>query len=263
MDIINEYFTTYYQLNYKNFIQNYEITLSEFTEILRHKNVDFDDLSTSEIEGFFLKELIKAVTKKNFEINKKSKERNEIVFKKIGVTEEEYFNLDSEKFNKYHKLLIEVSKEVTDLNEKETIFLTSFNSKIHFLGNKLNKAGISYRVLNDETIVFNQKENDKEKSIETKPLIDLSESKGTEKIIMLQQLGVLDFLKSKQPFIQSTNKLAEAISGFTGINSGTVQSYINPMNDNTTNQKNNPMTKLKTVTKVNQKLISIGYNPPQ
>lgn len=263
MDIINKYFTTYYQSNDKNFILNYEITLSKFTEILRHINIDFDDLSSSEIEVFFLKELIKVVIKKNFEIIKKGKERSDIVFKKIGVTEEEYFNSGSEKFKEYHKLYIDKSKEVPDLNEKETILLTSFNSKIHFLGNKLNKVGFSYRVSDDETIVFNQKENDKEKSIETKPLIDLSDSKGTEKIIMLQQLGILDFLKSKQPFIQSTNKLAEAISGFTGINSGTVQSYINPMNDNTTNQKNNPMTKPKTVSKVNQKLISIGYNPPQ
>ena len=73
----------------------------------------------------------------------------------------------------------------------------------------------------------------------------------------------LDFLKSKQPFIQSTYKLAEAISGFTGEKTETIQSYINPMNDSTNLQKNNPMTKQKTVSKVNQRLISIGFNPPK
>lgn len=98
---------------------------------------------------------------------------------------------------------------------------------------------------------------------ENTPLIDFSDSKGPEKIVMLNQLGILDFLKSKQPFIQSTNKLAEAISGFTGEKAGTIQSYINPMNNPTSSQKNNPMTKQNVVSKVNQKLISIGYNPPE
>lgn len=94
-------------------------------------------------------------------------------------------------------------------------------------------------------------------------LIDFSDSKGTEKIIFLQQLGILDFLKNQQPFMQSTNKLAQAISTFTGEKVTTIQSYINPMNDPTSIQKNNPLTKEKLVAKVNQKLISIGYNPPQ
>lgn len=95
------------------------------------------------------------------------------------------------------------------------------------------------------------------------PINDFSDALGTEKIVMLQQLGILDYLKSKQPFIQSTNKLAEVISGFTGEKTSTIQSYINPMNNPTTSQKNNPMTKRKIVSKVNQKLISIGFNPPK
>lgn len=95
------------------------------------------------------------------------------------------------------------------------------------------------------------------------PLIDFSDAKGTEKIVMLQQLGILDFLKNQQPFMQSTNKLAEVISGFTGEKAETIQSYINPMNNPTTAQKNNPMTKQMVVSKINQKLISIGYTPPE
>jgi len=106
------------------------------------------------------------------------------------------------------------------------------------------------------------KYNEKEKTIKT-DTIDYSETKGTEKIIFLKQLGILDHLKEKQPFDMSTNALASAISGFTGIKAGTVQSYINPINNPTTDQKNNPLNTEKAVQKVNNKLLSIGYKPPK
>lgn len=90
-------------------------------------------------------------------------------------------------------------------------------------------------------------------------IIDLSNSNGTEKIIFLEKLGVLDYLKNKEPFNRSTNALASVISGFTGIDSKTVQSYINPINNPTVIQKNNPLNSKKTVQRVNQKLLNIGF----
>jgi len=89
--------------------------------------------------------------------------------------------------------------------------------------------------------------------------IDLSDSKGTEKIIFLKQLGILDFLREKQPFNLSTNALASALSGITGIKHKTLQSYINPIDNPTAKQKNNPLKNKKLVNEVNQKLISLGY----
>ncbi|WP_370477235.1 hypothetical protein [Tamlana flava] len=92
-------------------------------------------------------------------------------------------------------------------------------------------------------------------------LLDLSDAKGTEKIIMLKLLGIFDFLKSKEPFSASTNALAAAISGFTGIKVTTVQSYINPINNINVDQKNNPLRNEKAIQKVKTKLASIGFNP--
>jgi hypothetical protein len=91
--------------------------------------------------------------------------------------------------------------------------------------------------------------------------IDLSDAKGTEKIIMLHKLGVLDFLKEQEPFKYSINALASAISGITGEKQTVIQSYINPIFSKSVGQKNNPLATEKTVNKVTQKLISIGYNP--
>ena len=91
-------------------------------------------------------------------------------------------------------------------------------------------------------------------------ILNLSDTKGTEKIIMLKKLGVFDFLKTKEPFNLSTNSLASAISGITGIDVTTVQSYINPIDNPNVSQKNNPLKTNKTVSIVDKKLSSIGFN---
>lgn len=92
-------------------------------------------------------------------------------------------------------------------------------------------------------------------------LIDLYDTSGTEKILMLDELGILNFLKEKAPFNLSTNLLAGAISGITGIKVETVQSYINPMFSKNVEQKNNPRNSIKTLTKVRSKLNLLRYNP--
>lgn len=97
--------------------------------------------------------------------------------------------------------------------------------------------------------------------IENNQSIDLSDTKGTEKIIMLYKMGIFDFLRKQEPFNASTNALASAISGITGIDVKTVQSYINPIDNPTVDQKNNPLTSTKTVNKVIQKLSDIPYIP--
>ena len=93
--------------------------------------------------------------------------------------------------------------------------------------------------------------------------VDLSDTKGTEKIIMLYKLGVLDFLKEKHPFISSVNSLASALSGVTGINQGTVQSYINPIFSNQVDKTKSPLSSEKSVKKVTEKLLSIGFKPQE
>lgn len=87
----------------------------------------------------------------------------------------------------------------------------------------------------------------------------IENAKGTEKIVMLYKLGIIDFLKNKEPFNTSTNSLASVVSTFTGIKQTHVypmlQTIINPNN----NQKNNPLNTKKTVSKIEQTLNSIGF----
>jgi hypothetical protein len=89
------------------------------------------------------------------------------------------------------------------------------------------------------------------------PLIDYSDSKLTEKIIALTEIGVLDFLKQKEPFNMSTNKMAEFLSLCLGEKTTSIQSYINAIINNS-DQSKSPYNTTKTVEKVKQKLIQIG-----
>ena len=106
--------------------------------------------------------------------------------------------------------------------------------------------------------IIESKENNNEK--QTKEYsIDLSDAKITEKIIMLHELGILDFLRKQEPFNMSINSLASVLSAITGNNQKTIQSYINPIFSKKTSQKNNPLTKEKTKQKVLKILNQIGF----
>lgn len=89
---------------------------------------------------------------------------------------------------------------------------------------------------------------------------DLSDTSITEKIIYLKKLGIIEFLKAKQPFLSSTNSLATVLSAVTGAKASTIQSMINPMFSKNVDDKNNPMNSQKTVEKVQKQLNKIGFN---
>jgi hypothetical protein len=92
--------------------------------------------------------------------------------------------------------------------------------------------------------------------------IDLSNTTATEKIIYLQKLGVIDFLRKKQPFNTSINSLAIILSAITGVNPETkhIQSMLNPIISKEAGQKNNPLNSKNAVLKVENQLINIGFN---
>lgn len=105
-------------------------------------------------------------------------------------------------------------------------------------------------------IIFNEQEN--KKDVET-PAIDLSDSTATEKIIYLNKLGVIDFLRNHQPFSNSVNSLATILSGLTGEKSGTIQPMLNAMLGKNIDTKNNPLNSPKPTNKVEQQLLKIGF----
>jgi hypothetical protein len=90
--------------------------------------------------------------------------------------------------------------------------------------------------------------------------IDLSDTTATEKIIYLHKLGVIDFLRTQQPFISVPDKVSQVISAFTGINIDTVRPMVRPIINNDFEDRKNPLNSQKPVNKVTKQLIQIGFN---
>lgn len=145
-----------------------------------------------------------------------------------------------------------------------------YNLKYSFLKLKLGRrsAGVEVKKEIETTIIRELKPiediNTRLKDIELKEgEINLGNISNKEKIIMLNELGILEFLKQKTPFDASVNSLARVISAITGMKTESIQSDINPMFNPKSSQKNNPYETKKTVEKAKQILATIGYIPPK
>ena len=90
---------------------------------------------------------------------------------------------------------------------------------------------------------------------------DLSDTSTVEKIIYLNELGIIDFLRTKPEFIGSTNLMATVLSAITGIKATTLQPSLNRLTSNDTADKNHPYRTKKTVDKVRQTLIDKNIKP--
>lgn len=89
-------------------------------------------------------------------------------------------------------------------------------------------------------------------------LIDHSESSLAAKIIALNEVGIIDFLREKEPFNLSTNSLANYLSLCLGEKATSIQPCINPMINEGVQQDNSPYKSENNVKMVKQKLINIG-----
>lgn len=137
----------------------------------------------------------------------------------------------------------------------------SYRKQKEFLEDKILELGYEFFKSTSDNI--NQKyDYRKIKTISTsKPPLDLSETSMSEKIIYLELLGIIDFIKAKPKMGISNNGLASVLSAITGGKTETIQSYINPINNPMVSQKNNPLNKEKNVLKVKKILIELGIKP--
>ena len=91
-------------------------------------------------------------------------------------------------------------------------------------------------------------------------LVDLSDTTATEKIIYLEKLGIIDFLRSQQPFISVPDKVSQIVSAITGVKIGSVRPMLRPILNKDFEDKNNPLNSKKAVERVEKQLIRIGLN---
>jgi hypothetical protein len=114
-----------------------------------------------------------------------------------------------------------------------------------------------------ETIILNYVTKEQLNSVEpqqpeTEPL-DLSDSSGVEKIIYLNELGIIDFLRTKTTAGISNSGLASVLSGITGMNPDTIKSSLNRLPKDNTIDNKHPYYTEKTVSKIKTFLAKLGF----
>lgn len=95
---------------------------------------------------------------------------------------------------------------------------------------------------------------------ESEPL-DLSNTSAVEKIIYLNELGIIDFLRTKPEFMLSANLMATFLSAITDEKAATLQTSINRLINNDTDDKNHPYKTKGTVNKIRQTFIDKNIKP--
>jgi hypothetical protein len=90
-------------------------------------------------------------------------------------------------------------------------------------------------------------------------LLDLSDTSLIEKVVYLEKLGVIEFLRGQRPFSTSANSVANVLSAITGAKPTSLQPIINPLINKDYYNKNYPLNSKKTVISVEGKLTSLGY----
>jgi len=93
------------------------------------------------------------------------------------------------------------------------------------------------------------------------PLLNLSSTSAQAKLIYLNELGIIDFLREKKPFKTSVNKLATVLSAITDERASTLQPALNSMLSTYTNApEKSPYHSKKTAPKIQKHLIEIGFD---
>ena len=93
--------------------------------------------------------------------------------------------------------------------------------------------------------------------LEPEPL-DLSDSSIAEKIALLYESGIIEFLHKKDGKPHTVNSIASLLSGITGVDPKTIQSAINPFINTHSTSKGTPAK--STLNKAKTKIIDLGFN---
>lgn len=98
-------------------------------------------------------------------------------------------------------------------------------------------------------------------NIAPEEFLDFSKNSIAERIVIMKELGILDYLQIKmnqESVGFSANKLAELLSSFTNVSQSTLQSYLNPLISRGVKERNSPLTP-NNIKKAHQKLLKIGF----
>lgn len=207
--------------------------------------------------------------KRNLQDYKDSRENNlnslEIEIKKtftnlnkfllqLGIYKSESNFISAYQLRDYYKVRTELYKKFMEDYGIE-IYKTPFKEKFDSL-----ISNIATSLDTDELKFINQLQNNQLNTISTDDIEnDFSNNEDKEKLIILEKLKIIDYIKSIQTKPKTISHTAEILSAITGIKSTTLYTYLRPMlnanrddNDNNSPYKNteNILNANKTIQKL-------------
>jgi hypothetical protein len=262
LDFFNSLFSEFAFFNEN--IENYLTIKNHFNNF--DNNQDYDNLVNNEIfslnlshqyealvkiirekypvklrEGVILKscEYIESTSEFLSSMNYGNEDQMDTILKEI-----EFFNYNEKIEYLIQCKYISLKKEDLFIDRRGITIASKIDLEIERLG-QLKQLKIE---TNTETLISTEIFNE----------IDLSNSSAVQKIIYLNELGIIDLLKNQPCFKASVNNLATVLSAITGENIKTLQPILNPMFNKNTVQKNNPYSSKSAVKNVKSQLINLG-----
>lgn len=136
-------------------------------------------------------------------------------------------------------------------------FLTDFIEKTNIFFPELDELeSISYSRLKNN---LKTHQSDTQQTEITHELEEVTYAPLVKKVIYLEKLGIIDFIKNQKPFNTSINSMANVLANVIGANPASLQPLLNGLINDVDSSKN-PLHSKKNVNAVETYLIKIGFN---
>jgi hypothetical protein len=168
-------------------------------------------------------------------------------YKKQGEDNDEINFIETEIILITESIRLIIENQKSELKEKEEI---DFNNLLNEKYSSSYKKIISFLETRKSELL-------PESSLSES--VDLSDTSAVEKIIYLNELGIIDFLRTKSKAGISNSSLASILSGITGIKADTLKPSLNRLSSNDKLDNRHPYYTKKTVIKVRKFLDNLGF----
>ena len=203
------------ELLFEEYPEEIEISLNKYTDIMNDKLNDYRNFLTN--------------YKNEFDNLDKSFTREEIIdyWEKCNFwTKNNRYTIIDDR----HKYLKEfyIPSPFDDKIILDETKIKNFNYAVTKICNFINEIVAKLKPVKNKTEIENNSETQTTEQIET-PENDFSDNDDKVKLIILEKLGVIDYIKTIQTKPETISHTAEILSSFTGITSKTLYTYLRPM----------------------------------
>lgn len=187
----------------------------------------------------------------------------------------DFFSYSMKKVRKEMELLGEESVDDIDLWFTDVLLYSDYKYQMadlqdyfdftfgstDYMSDFFDKVEIFYPELYElEGIALGKLAKNKEEPSEVyEELLEEYNAPIVKRIVYLEKLGILDFLKKSNPFSTSVNMMANVLGSIIDAKPSSIQPLLNPLLSKDVDSKNNPLNSAKNVMAVESYLMKIGY----